>query len=108
MPSGGVPEAASKPSKISGEPTCLQAGDSARRPQRARPSGAWRWVGYRFHEAVWMLGLGIDQLRTELRWLKRVIREAPQRAGARKPDYPAEVNVHAPTLGVRNGRGAGS
>src|SRR5207302_5567152 len=26
-------------------------------------------VGHRFHEAVWMLSLGIDQIRTELRWL---------------------------------------
>src|SRR5580658_5411445 len=28
-------------------------------------------VGHRFHEAVWMLGLNIDQLRTELRWLDK-------------------------------------
>ena len=44
-------------------------------------------VGHGFHEAVWMLTLGIDQLRTELRWLDKVIREAPKRATARKPDY---------------------
>ena len=47
-------------------------------------------VGHRFHEAVWMLSLGIDQIRTELRWLKKVMREAPRRAGARKPEYLAE------------------
>src|SRR5215472_11651993 len=33
-------------------------------------------VGHRFHEAVWMLGLKIEQIRTELRWLRKVIREA--------------------------------
>ncbi len=47
-------------------------------------------VGHRFHEAVWMLSLGIDQIRTELRWLNKVEREAPRRAGARKPEYLAE------------------
>jgi DNA-binding PadR family transcriptional regulator len=43
-------------------------------------------VGHRYHEAVWMLTLSIDQIRTELRWLDKVIREAPQRAPARKPN----------------------
>src|SRR5262249_2686551 len=52
-------------------------------------------VGHRFHEAVWMLGLVIDQLRTEQRWLRRVIREAPQRAAARKPDYLADQERRA-------------
>jgi len=37
-----------------------------------------------------MLSLSIGQLRTELRWLKKVVREAPQRAAARKPDYLAD------------------
>jgi DNA-binding PadR family transcriptional regulator len=40
-------------------------------------------VGHPYHEAVWMLTLTIDQLQTELRWLKRVTREAPRRAPAR-------------------------
>jgi DNA-binding PadR family transcriptional regulator len=44
-------------------------------------------VGHRFHEAVWMLSLTIDQIRTELRWLKKVERESPRRASARNPDY---------------------
>ena len=44
-------------------------------------------VGHRFHEAVWMLGLSIDQLRTELRWLKKVAREFSRRSTARKPAY---------------------
>jgi DNA-binding PadR family transcriptional regulator len=44
-------------------------------------------VGHRFHEAVWMLSLNIDQIRTELRWLRKVAREFPKRAAARDPDY---------------------
>ena len=44
-------------------------------------------VGHRFHEAVWMLSLNIDQLRSELRWLKKVAREFPRRSAAREPAY---------------------
>jgi DNA-binding PadR family transcriptional regulator len=44
-------------------------------------------VGHEFHEALWMLSLGIDQIRTELRWLRKVRREYPKRSPARKPDY---------------------
>lgn len=47
-------------------------------------------VGHRFHEAVWMLSLGIDQLRTELCWLKKVAREFPRRSAARSPEYLAK------------------
>ena len=47
-----------------------------------------REVGHRYHEAVWMLSLNIDQLRTELRWLKKVRRELPRRSAARNPAYP--------------------
>jgi DNA-binding PadR family transcriptional regulator len=47
-------------------------------------------VGHRFHEAVWMLSLTIDQLRTELRWLGKVAREFPKRSAARNPDYLAK------------------
>jgi hypothetical protein len=46
-------------------------------------------VGHPYHEAVWMLTLIIEQLRTELRWLTRIEREAARRAPARKP--PAQV-----------------
>ena len=46
-------------------------------------------VGHRFHEAIWMLSLNIDQLRTELRWLKKISREHPRRAAAHDPQYPA-------------------
>ena len=47
-------------------------------------------VGHRFHEAVWMLSLDIDQLRTELRWLKKLGREFPRRSAARNPAYLAK------------------
>lgn len=44
-------------------------------------------VGHRHHEAVWMLSLNIDQIGTELRWLKKVNREFPRRSSARYPAY---------------------
>lgn len=42
-------------------------------------------VGHRYHEAVWMLTLMIDQLKLEARWIDRVLREAAHRAPARHP-----------------------
>jgi DNA-binding PadR family transcriptional regulator len=44
-------------------------------------------VGHRFHEAVWMLTLVIDQIRTELVWLRKLAAEARHRAPARHPEY---------------------
>ena len=44
-------------------------------------------VGHRFHEAVWMVSLTIQQFRTELRWLRKLAREARHRAPARRPQY---------------------
>lgn len=44
-------------------------------------------VGHRFHEAVWMLSLTVQQIRTELRWAKKLSREIGRRAEARNPDY---------------------
>jgi DNA-binding PadR family transcriptional regulator len=41
-----------------------------------------REVGHPYHEAVWMLTLAIDQLRAELRWTRKVLREADRRAPA--------------------------
>ncbi len=40
-------------------------------------------VGHPYHEAVWMLTLMIERLIAELRWLKRVERQASRRAPAR-------------------------
>ena len=44
-------------------------------------------VGHRFHEAVWMLSLTIQQLRTELRWLRKMERDIPRRGPARHAQY---------------------
>jgi DNA-binding PadR family transcriptional regulator len=44
-------------------------------------------VGHRFHEAVWMLSLTIQQIRTELRWARKLSREIGRRAAARHPEY---------------------
>ena len=40
-------------------------------------------VGHRFHEAVWMVSLMIEQFRCELRWLRKLERELPRRASAK-------------------------
>lgn len=47
-------------------------------------------VGHRFHEAVWMLSLTIQQIRTELRWLRKMKKEVGKRASARRPKYAEE------------------
>jgi DNA-binding PadR family transcriptional regulator len=44
-------------------------------------------VGHRFHEAVWMVSFTIQQMRTELRWLRKLAREIPRRAPARHPSF---------------------
>ena len=44
-------------------------------------------VGHRFHEAVWMVSLVIEQFRTELRWLRRLSVEVHRRAAARHAEY---------------------
>jgi DNA-binding PadR family transcriptional regulator len=44
-------------------------------------------VGHRFHEAVWMVSLTIEQLRTELRWVRKLSQEVRRRAPARHPEY---------------------
>jgi DNA-binding PadR family transcriptional regulator len=44
-------------------------------------------VGHRFHEAVWMVSLIIQQFRTELRWARKLEKEIRRRAPARHPEY---------------------
>jgi DNA-binding PadR family transcriptional regulator len=44
-------------------------------------------VGHRYHEAVWMVTLMIEQLETELRWLNKLEREKNRRSIAKNPDY---------------------
>jgi len=47
-------------------------------------------VGHRFHEAVWMLSLAIQQIRAELRWARKLSREMGRRARARRPEYAVD------------------
>jgi DNA-binding PadR family transcriptional regulator len=47
-------------------------------------------VGHRFHEAVWMVSLTIQHIRTELRWIGKLEREVQRRAPARHPEYAGE------------------
>ena len=49
-----------------------------------------REVGHRFHEAVWMVSLTIQQFRTELRWIRKLERELRRRAPARHPEYAGD------------------
>lgn len=44
-------------------------------------------VGHPYHEAVWMVSLVIEQFKLELRWLKKLKREAKKRASAQNPSY---------------------
>ena len=44
-------------------------------------------VGHRYHEAVWMVGLMIQQLATEVRWTRRLERELARRANALYPAF---------------------
>ena len=49
-----------------------------------------REVGHRFHEAVWMVSLAIQQIRTELGWIRKLEREVRRRAPAQHPEYAGE------------------
>jgi DNA-binding PadR family transcriptional regulator len=42
-------------------------------------------VGHKYHEAVWMVSLMIEQMRTEVRWTLRLERELARRARALSP-----------------------
>jgi DNA-binding PadR family transcriptional regulator len=44
-------------------------------------------VGHPYHEAVWMVTLMIEQIKTELQWLRKIAKELPRRATARNPEY---------------------
>jgi DNA-binding PadR family transcriptional regulator len=47
-------------------------------------------VGHPYHEAVWMVSLVIEQFKLELRWLRKLKRELPQRAQAKHPAYAGQ------------------
>lgn len=55
--------------------------------EEATLAGIHSEVGHRFHEAVWMVSLVIEQFRTELRWLEKLAREIDRRAPAKNPEY---------------------
>ena len=55
--------------------------------EQAKLRAILKEVGHRYHEAVWMVSLTIDQLRAELRWLRKLAREAHRRGPARHPAY---------------------
>jgi len=44
-------------------------------------------VGHKHHEAVWMVGLMIEQMRVEVRWTHRLERELARRAQALYPQF---------------------
>jgi len=44
-------------------------------------------VGHKYHEAVWMVGLMLDQMRVEVRWTHRLERELALRAQALHPQF---------------------
>ncbi len=52
--------------------------------------GIQQEVGHKFHEAVWMVSLVIEQFRAELRWLVKLSREVRRRAPARHPQAAGE------------------
>jgi DNA-binding PadR family transcriptional regulator len=47
-------------------------------------------VGHKFHEAVWMVGLMIDLLRTEIRWNRHLEQSLARRARALYPSVFSE------------------
>jgi DNA-binding PadR family transcriptional regulator len=53
--------------------------------EEATLSAVEKEVGHRFHEAVWMIKLMIEQFRTELNWMRQVAAELDQRAPAVNP-----------------------
>jgi DNA-binding PadR family transcriptional regulator len=44
-------------------------------------------VGHKFHEAVWMVGLMLDQMRAEVRWTHQLERSLARRAKALHPPF---------------------
>ncbi len=44
-------------------------------------------VGHKYHEAVWMVALMIEQMRVEVRWTRRLERELARRAQALYPQF---------------------
>ncbi len=53
--------------------------------EKATLMSIYEEVGHKFHEAVWMVGLMIDQLRTEIRWNRQLEQSRKRRARALYP-----------------------
>jgi len=53
--------------------------------EEATLAGIIEEVGHRYHEAVWMVSLVIDQMKLELDWLSKVEQELEHRAPAAGP-----------------------
>ena len=51
--------------------------------ERATLNDVMGEVGHPYHEAVWMLELTIEQLRSELGWVERILKDSDKRAPAR-------------------------
>jgi DNA-binding PadR family transcriptional regulator len=47
-------------------------------------------VGHKYHEAIWMVGLMIEQMRVEVGWTRRLEHELARRAAARNPEYVSQ------------------
>ena len=58
--------------------------------EKATLMSIYEEVGHKFHEAVWMVGLMIDQLKTEIRWNRQLERSLARRARARYPSVFSE------------------
>lgn len=50
----------------------------------------YKEVGHRYHEAIWMVTLVIQQMEVELCWLRKLSTEARRRAPARLPQYASK------------------
>jgi DNA-binding PadR family transcriptional regulator len=58
--------------------------------EKATLMSIYEEVGHKFHEAVWMVGLMIDQLRTEIRWNRQLEQSLARRARALYPSVFSE------------------
>lgn len=60
------------------------------RRERATLMSIFTEVGHRFHEAVWMVSLMMDQLKTEIRWNRQMEQDLRRRARALHPSVFTE------------------
>jgi DNA-binding PadR family transcriptional regulator len=55
--------------------------------EEATLCGIFTEVGHKYHEAYWAVSLMIQQIKVELRWLRKLSREIHRRAPARHPEF---------------------